>query len=388
MRAAQSLGLLALVGAAVAGSGCRQGKPAGPAAMGPPDVTVAKAVLRDVLDYEEFTGRTEAVKTIVIRSRVTGYLDEVLFKDGDFVTEGTLLFKIDPRRLEAAVTSAEAAVAQAEAHLHRLDDDLRRAKNLIGTKALSREDYDKIAGDRAEADAALRKARADRDQAVVDRDYTRIRAPISGRISRRFIDPHNLVKADDTALTTIVSTDPIYAYFDVDERTELRLNHMAIQTKGDSPLTSGEARVQIGLANEPGYPHEGTLNFRDNQLDVGTGTMRYRCSIPNPKGEFTPGLFVRIKMPIGVPGAAVLVPEKAIGTDQGQKFVYVVDKTDDVVYRPVTVGALQESWRVIKRDPKGREGVAPGERVIISGLQRVRPGVRVQATEEKAPAAK
>src|SRR5579859_3101814 len=314
--------------------GCQQKKPGGMPSIGPPEVTVRRAVQSDVRDSEEFTGRTEANQTVMIRSRVTGYLDQVLFKDGEEVQKDQPLFEIDPRNSKANFEACDAAVVQAEAHLRRLDDDYRRAKNLVGTKAMSREDYDKVTGDRAEADAAARKARADRLKASVDLAYCSIKAPFAGKVSRRFIDPHNLVKADDTILTSLVAIDPIYAYFDVDERTYLRLNRLAVQVE-QTGATSGQSEtaaavVEVGLADENGYPHEGRLSFRDNQLDAGTGTMRYRCTIPNPKREFTPNMFVRMRLPVGTPRPAILVPEQAIGTDQGQKFVYVVDDRDDV----------------------------------------------------------
>lgn len=383
--------LVGLGSALIGGAGCNKQKAGGPMAMGPgkqmPEVVVAKAIERSVLDYEEFTGRTEAVRTVVIRSRVTGYIDEIMFTDGDDVQEGKPLFQIDARQLKANLEAFEAALVQSEAHLKRLNDDLARANKLFGTKAMSREDYDKIAGDRAEADAALRKARADRDRARVDLGYTLIKAPISGRISRAFVDPHNLIKADDTPLTSIVSVDPIYAYFDVDERTYLRLTGekkpSAERSLVDPPQFEFlKSPVQIGLAIEKGYSHTGIINFVDNQLDVGTGTMRFRCEIPNGNRTFAPGLFVRVKLPLGKPQNRVMVPEQAIGTDQGQKFVFVVDDNDDVVYRPVKVGLLQDRWRVV------HEGVNAGERVIVSGLQRVRPGVRVKATDDEGNEAK
>jgi RND family efflux transporter MFP subunit len=393
--ARSTLGLLGLaIALGCPPAGCQQKKGGGaPPAPALPQVDVERAIEKDVCDYEEFTGRTEAKKTVMIRSRVTGYLDQVLFKDGQEVEKDQPLFEIDPRLSKANLEAFEAATVQAEAHLKRLDDDFRRARNLFGTKAMSREDYDKISGDRAEADAALRKARADRLKASVDLAYCSIKSPIAGRVSRTFIDPHNLVKADDTMLTSIVSIDPIYAYFDVDERTFLRLNKLTLPadtSKGSIGQTAALATVEVGLADEftmrktpsgpqweQAYPHKGTLNFRDNQLDMGTGTMRYRCEIPNPTGVLTPNLFVRIRLPIGTKRPVVLVPEQAIGTDQGQKFVFVVqqcgDEVCDVVYRAVKVGALQEGgYRVI------HEGVAPDELVITNGLQRARPGHPVQ----------
>jgi RND family efflux transporter MFP subunit len=347
-----------------------------------PEVQVAQAVTKNVLDYEDFTGHTEACKSVVIRARVTGHLDRILFKDGQEVKEGDPLFEIDSRRLKAAADSADAAVVQAEARLKRLDDDLRRAQLVKATRAIADADYEKTLGDRAEADAAMRLARANREQARVDLSYCKIYAPLSGRISRTFMDPHNLVKADDTPLTNIVKLDPIYVYFDVDERTSQRIDRL-IEQGVVQKTQSDDVRVLVGFASEEGFPHEGKVNFVDNQLNVDTGTMRYRCEIPNPSQLIKPGLFARIRLPIGVPHPAVVVPEIALSTDQGKKVVYVVDESvvenDDgsktivyhVVYHPVELGAQQGSERVI------RDGVKAGERVIVSGLQRVRPGDRV-----------
>lgn len=381
-------GLLVVALVVLGGAGCGQKKAGGPGQMPmkPPEVVVSKAIEKPVLDYEEFTGRTEAMRTVVIRSRVTGYIDNIYFEDGQEVVEGTPLIQIDARVSKANLDAAEAAVGQAEVRLKRLDDDFRRAANLLGTKAMSREDYDKIAGDRAEAAKALERGRADRDRVKVDLSYTLIKAPISGRLSRAFVDPHNLIKADETALTSIVSVNPMYAYFDVDERTYLRLTGETKRSPGGRSLSDPppppeflKSPVELGLATEKGYHHTGIINFIDNALDIGTGTMRFRCEIPNADRKFSPGLFVRVKLPLGKPQMRVLVPEQAIGTDQGQKFVFVVDDKDDVVYRAVKVGSLQDRWRVIQ------EGVAPGERVIVSGLQRVRPGVRVQPSDDDAP---
>jgi RND family efflux transporter MFP subunit len=343
-----------------------------------PVVDVVEAVTRNVRDYEDFTGHTEACKAVVIRARVTGHLDRIFFKDGQEVKEGDPLFEIDSRRLKAAADSADAAVVQAEARLKRLDDDLRRAQLVKATRAIADADYEKTVGDRNEADAALRLARANREQARVDLSYCKISAPISGRISRTNMDPHNLIKADDTPLTNIVKLDPIYVYFDVDERTSQRIDRL-IEQGVVRKTESDDVRVLVGFASEVGFPHEGKVNFVDNQLNVDTGTIRYRCEIPNPSQLIKPGLFARIRLPIGVPHPAVVVPEEALSTDQGKKVVYVVDEYVDesgdvvyyVVYHPVELGAQQGSERVI------HDGVKAGERVIVKGMQRVRPNDRV-----------
>jgi RND family efflux transporter MFP subunit len=242
----------------------------------------------------------------------------------------------------------------------------------LPTKAISQEDYDKAEGDRNEAAAAVGVAEAARDVAQQNLDYTLITATISGRISQQMIDPGNMVKANDTVLTTIVSMDPMYAYFDIDERTLLQIRRLVRAGKVRSAREGG-AKVCLGLADEGGFPHEGTINFIDNRVDIPTGTLRVRGLFPNPNRMLSPGLFVRVQVPIGDPHQSLLVSERALGSDQGQKFLYVLNDKDEVVYRHVEVGTLNDGLRVI------HSGVKPGERVILSGLQRVRPGIKVNA---------
>ena len=327
-------------------------------------------VTQDVTDYEDFTGRTEAVATIEIRARVTGYLDKVLFKEGTEVKQGDPLFEIDRRTYQADCDRAEANLLQARAHLNRLQADLRRAASLLPSKSISQEDYDKVAGDCAEAEAAVKVSEAALHSARLNLDFTIVSAPISGRISRQLIDPGNLAKADDTLLTMLVSLDPIYAYFDVDERTMLRIRRLIRSGKVKS-AREAEVSVLLGLADEEGFPHEGTINFVDNRVDATTGTLRLRGIVANPKRLFSPGMFLRVRVPIGDPHRAILVSERALGSDQGQKFVYVLNDKNEVTYRRVKVGALEGGLRVIE------EGLAMGEKVIVTGLQRIRPGARV-----------
>ena len=362
----------------------------------PITVSVRKPVSEYVTDFEEFTGRTQAVYDISIRARVTGYLDKVYFKDGAEVKEGDLLIEIDPRPYKAELARAEATLTQSEAHLKRLEADFRRASTLLARGGIGREEYDKIAGDRAEAEAAVGIAAASRDASKLSEEFTRIKSPITGRLSRRLVDPGNLVKADDTILTSIVSLDPLYVYFDVDERTMLELRRLVREGKMPSRDVA-EVKILAGLADEVDlegnqeFPHEGTINFSDNKVEAGTGTLSVRASIENPKTEastsrvLSPGLFIRVRLPVGSPHKSILVPEQAIGTDQGRKFLYVVngkegkDEVGTVDYRPVQVGKLDRGLRVVEK------GINPGERVIVSGLQRVRPGAKVQATEVSTP---
>jgi len=336
--------------------------------MPPPEVKVSLPVVREVTDYEDFTGRTDAKLTVEVRARVTGYLSKINFKDGCEVKEGDVLFEIDAGPYQADFDRAVANLVLAEAHQKRLDSDYQRATSLLPRNAISKEEFDKIAGDRAEAAASTGVAKAARDLAELNLKYTRVIASIGGRISRRMMDPGNMVKADETTLTTIVSQDPIYAYFDVDERTLLRTHQIGVGGK-----------VQMGLSCEDGFPHEGTIDFVDNRVDSSTGTLRVRGVFPNHKRELSPGLFVRIRMPLGEPHRPMLIAEQAIATDQGQKFVYVVGSDNKVSYRPVKIGRLHEGLRVITG------GIDARDHVIVGGVQRVRPNIEVKPQLEEMP---
>jgi RND family efflux transporter MFP subunit len=351
-------------------TGC--GRP--PAQSGPPpsvpEVMVSLPITKEVIDYEDFPGRLEAVSSVDVRARATGRLDRVHFKEGEIVKEGDLLFEIDPRLYQAQLNSADANVVQSQARLKRLDSDFTRAASLLPKRGISQEDYDKVAGDRAEAGAAIGVVQANRELAALNLSYTKVTAEIGGRISRRFVDPGNIVKADDTILTNIVSLDPIYAYFDLDERSTIRARRLVREGKIKwSP--EGGLHVLMGLADEEGFPRRGLINFADNRIDAETGTWRLRARFDNPDLELSPGFYVRMRLPIGEPFKALLISEQALGTNQGQKFVYVVDDANKVTDRRVTVGRLHDGLRVIT------DGLKPGEKVVVSGLQRVRPGIQV-----------
>jgi RND family efflux transporter MFP subunit len=334
-------------------------------------VQISEPIARSVTEYEEFTGMTQAVQTIEIRARVSGYLDKVNFRDGAEVQKDHLLFEIDPRPYQAMLNQAKAKVAQDEAQLTFDEADYQRNLKLVGTGSVSRSDLDKSAAARG-VDVANVAA----DKAVVaarelDLEYTKVHAPISGRISKRMIDPGNMVKADETPLTTIVSLDPIFAYFDVDEGTELRLRRLALGGKLES-LADRKMQIELALADEEGYPHPGTVDFADNQIDANTGTLRMRGVFSNSDGLLAPGRFVRVRLPVGTPHAALLVAEQALGRDQSQKYVFVVTPENKVEYRRIKVGRLYDGLREVT------EGLKPGERVIVNGLQRVRPDVVVE----------
>lgn len=376
-----------LAGIGVTLAGCEQAESQAPPPK-PPGVLVSAPTTDYITDYEDFTGRTDAVYSIDVRARVTGYLDKVNFKDGDEVKEGDVLFEIDPRPYVAELARMDATIQQGLAHLTRLEADFRRAKNLFSRNGIGREEFDKITGDRAEAEALVGVAKASRDLAKLNVTFTKVTAPISGRLSRRLVDPGNLVKADDTILTSIVSLDPMYVYFDMDERTLLRLRRLVregkIQTRQEA-----EVPVLVGLSDEEGYPHRALINFSDNRVDANTGTLRVRGVIDNPPINkagnmrvFSPGLFARVRLPVGNPHKELLIPEEAIGTDQGRKYLYVVKEqkkkapnakgVDHVVEdRTVELGPPHNGMRVVTK------GLRSGDMVIVSGLQRVRPGAKV-----------
>lgn len=353
--------------------GCKP--PETPKAPKPAEVFVATPTQQTVTDQEEFTGRTHAKETVELRARVTGYLKAVEFKDGALVKEGDLLFEIDDGPYKAEAERATAAVEQAKAKLERLTRQEIRVKQLLATKAISQENYDQVAFDRSEALAALGAATATQGLADLNLGYTKVYAPISGRIGRKLIDVGNLVRADETPLANIVSLDPIQAYFDIDERTVLRIRRLIAEGKVRSARDHA-VEVEIGLADHNDFPLKGTIDFIDNQIEASTGTLRARAEIPNKNFLLSPGFFVRLRMPIGDPHQALLVPEEALGSDQGHRFLYVLDDANKVTYRRVQVGPLRDGKRVIE------SGIAANERVVVEGLQRVKRG---EIVDPKAP---
>jgi RND family efflux transporter MFP subunit len=377
----------AVVVLALALAGCAPppGSFGGPGGMPPPEVKVSLPVVRDdIIDYEDFPGRTDAVSSVDVRARVTGYyLETVKLREGREVKKDEVLAEIDPRPYQAELNRAEANLVQAQAHRDRLEADFKRAATLFSRGSISREDYDKFGGDRAEAAAAVGVAQAQREAAELNLKFTKVVAPLSGLISRRYVDPGNLIKADDTILTNIVSLDPIYAYFDVDERTVLRVQRLVHEGKIEWSPEKG-LPVWMGLASETGFPHEGVINFADNRVDADTGTWRLRATFANPQRGplrlLTPGLFVRMHLPIGTPYRALLVSEQALATNQGQKSVFVVKDDNTVEERRVRAGRLQnDGLRVIE------DGVKAGEKVVVSGLQRVRAKMTVTPTPIPMP---
>jgi RND family efflux transporter MFP subunit len=350
--------------------GCGRDQSAQQGQPGPTEVVVTEPVTKEVTDYEEFIGHTEAMPMVTIRSRVTGYLDKVFFREGSDVKQGDQLFLIDPRPYQAALDQAVAQQRLAEANAKLAEAEYRRTQHLSRTGAASPEDVEKALATRDTANAQVKASQADVESRQLNVVYTKVTSPIAGRTSRPLIDPGNLVVADNTALTTVVTLDPMYAFFDVPERVVLRFRRMVRQGKVQS-AREAQIPLRLGLADENGFPHEGTIDFVDNQQDRSTGTLWVRGVFPNKDRFLTPGLFCRVQLPVGKARPALLVPEKALGTDQGQRFVYVVNEKNEVVYRRVQVGSLHGGLRVVT------DGLSPGERVIVSGLQRVRPGAPV-----------
>jgi RND family efflux transporter MFP subunit len=350
-----------------------------PPAPPPPEpavVTVAVPVEKPVADYVDYTGRTDAIPSVDIRARVSGYLAEIKFAVGQPVKVGAVLFVIDQRPYQAALEQATAQVKLADANLKLAVTEVRRNEPLVKNGATTQSEFDKMVATRDVSIATVEAAKAFEDNAKLNLEFCTVKSPIAGRVSRNYLDVGNLITADSTLLTTVVSEDPMYLYFDIDERTVLRIHEMIRAGTFRSAREYTDVTVQVGLNNEAGYPHTARVDFVDNRLTSGTGTIRVRAVMPNPveKGKervFAAGLFVRVRVPLGEPHKALLITERAIFSDQDRKYVYVVDSKDEVEPRLVKLGLLQDGMREIA------DGVQPGDRVIVNGLQRVRPGVKV-----------
>jgi multidrug efflux system membrane fusion protein len=378
-----------------------------------PLVVYDMPITQMVTDYEDFPGRIDAIYTVEVRARVSGYLKNVFFRDGQEVKKDDVLFEIDPRPFQATYDRQKAALEQAEAHSHRLNNEYHRAKILYEQgRSISREEFDRYAFDYAEAQAALSTAKANLDLAKLDLDWTKVRADLPdgviGRLSRRMVDPGNLIKADETMMTTIVSQDPLYIYFDVHEQAMLRIRRLLEEGKIKA-RSEREVPIQISLSDEkdestgdPVFPHQGIVDFTDNRVDLQTGTLRFRARMSNPTHLITPGLFVKVRLPIGEPHSALLVREQSLQSDQGLKKVFVIspkatdedrpqeskqpyftrdaatgkpvlDEGGTIKGRPVTVdvgspGVLRNGFREISK------GVKHGDLVVAVGMQKIRLG--------------
>ncbi|WP_323120295.1 efflux RND transporter periplasmic adaptor subunit [Burkholderia alba] len=340
------------------------------AAFAPPEVGVTKLAARSVHLVDEFNGRVDAVDAVELRPRVSGYLQRLTYKEGDQVALGTVLFVIDQRPYRIALERADAQFERARAAALLAKTQLKRAETLIGSKAISQEELDSARATDAQASADLHAAAAAVDDAKLNLGFTEVRAPIGGRVGRALVTTGNLARADQTLLTTVVSQDPVYVYFDCDEQSYLRYNAQRANAKGPA---IGANPVRIGLADEQGFPHQGTVDFLDNRLDPATGTIRARVKLPNADRAFTPGLYARVQLTSGYDQDALLVDDKAILTDQDRKYVYVVGPGDKALRRDVTIGRLIDGERLVKT------GLRAGDAVIVEGLQKIfYPGAPVQ----------
>jgi RND family efflux transporter MFP subunit len=368
------------LGAALALSGCGD-KPPQPAAAAAPPVTVAQPVKRTVTDWDEFTGRFEAVEEVQIRARVGGFVTSVEFRDGAFVRAGDLLYVIDARPFEAVALQAEGQLSDARAKAELAKRELDRGLNLVQSSAVSEQVVDQRRQALQAAHAAETQAEGALKAAKLNIEFTHVMAPIAGRVSRHLVTPGNLVQGSDgasTLLTSIVSLDPIYIYFDVDEATYLRNNRLWFEGKRPSSRDTPNP-VEVTLTGEAKPSHEGKMDFLDNRLDLSTGTLRSRAVIPNKDLSILPGQFGRVRLIGSAPYETLLLPDTAIATDQSRKIVFVVKDDNTVEAKPVTLGPLDEGLRVI------REGLKAEDRVIVDGLQRARVGAKV--SPHPAPAA-
>ena len=336
------------------------------AAPPPPAVTVAQTLVRPVSDTDAFTGRLQAVDTVEVHPRVSGYVTAVHFKEGTRVRKGELLFTIDPRPYQAEVDRLAATLNQARAEQKLAESNAERAKKLLAQHAISTQEADRLATAAASAKAQAAATGAALTAAQLDRGFTEVRAPIDGRVSNARITAGNLVTPADV-LTSVVSVDPVYAYFTIDEHAYLKLDKLR-REHGTAP------QVAMGLVDEDGYPHAGRIDFVDNQLDADSGTMRLRAVFDNTDGRYTPGLYVRLELRTPSRQPRALIDERAVGTDLGNKFVYVLEPDHKVAYRKVTLGPLVDGLRVVT------DGLTAKDVVVVNGLQHVRPGMEVSPT--------
>ncbi|HEX8755524.1 MAG TPA: efflux RND transporter periplasmic adaptor subunit [Steroidobacteraceae bacterium] len=359
-------------------SGCAGDASAQHAAMPPPapQVTVARVISRTVTDSETFSGRFSAVDHVDIRPRVSGYISSVNFVDGSVVHKGQVLFVIDPRPYEADYQRAEADLDQARAQASLAKSEQTRAVNLYAAHAISKDEFDTRTANARQSAANVEAAKAAVDAAALNLTFTRVTAPITGRVSRAIVTTGNLVTNGQTLLTTVVSLDPIYVEFNADEQAYLAFEKHASEGERKTAHTSagpgalGNA-VYVGLADENGYPHQGRLIFMDNSLNSQTGTIYARALLANPDGQFVPGLFARVKLIGNDHYQAVLINDSAIGTDQTMRYVLLLGADNKVEYRPVELGPLVDGLRVV------RSGLKPGDTIVVNGLMRVRPGMQV-----------
>ena len=359
-----AIAILAVSAAACTKTAAQQGAP--PA----PKVTVAEVISRDVTEWDEFTGRLEAVNTVAIRPRVSGFVSAVRFKEGAIVHRGDLLFTIDARPFQAEVDRLRAELVRARATVQRASSELTRAERLGTENAMSREEQDRRASFAQESNATVEADAAALRAAELNLEFTRVTSPITGRVGRAIVTEGNLVSSgpgEATLMATVVSIDPIYASFDADEQTYVRY----LDTRRSTRTAEASLPIQIALSDDAEFEREGKLTFLDNQVDPATGTIHGRATIANTDGSLTPGLFARVRLPGGGAYRGLLIQDRAVGTDLGKRFVFVVNKDHAIEYRVVTLGPIVDGLRVVKT------GLKPGDLVVVNGLQRVRPGAKV-----------
>ena len=368
----RSIPIFAVVLALISGCGPKQ-----QVAPPPPEVSAVQPVVKEVTEWDDFTGRLEPIKSVEVRARVSGWLDSIHFKDGQVVKTGDLLFVIDPRPYQAEAERTRADLQRAEAQRNLGLQNLQRAEKLVGGSVIAQEQFDTRRNEYEIAVANVLEAQATAKAAQLNLEFTQVKAPIDGRISRRFADEGNFItggSGQSTLLTTIVPFNPLYAIFDADERVVLKYTRLDLSGERRSSREAANP-VRIALADEKEFSHEATMDFVDNRLDPQTGTLRARALVDNADGLLTPGLFVRVQLKGRGPYSALLIPDEAIGTDQSKRFVMVVDKEGLAQRRFITTGRLYEGLRAVE------EGLTPEDRIIVSGLMRVRPGMPVKVKE-------
>lgn len=369
---------LALAAVLTTSSGC--GRAAAQQNPIPPAVTVAPVEQKEIVEWDEFTGRTEPVESVEVRPRVSGYIQKVHFQSGQLVKKGDVLLDIDPRWHQADFDRRQAEAERAKVQSENARREADRTAQLLANKAISTEEADARVSRFHEARAALVAAEAARDLVKLDLEYTQVRAPIDGRVSRALLTEGNYVSGvagATTLLTTIVSVNPVYVHADIDEDTLLKFNALAHAKKLE---TNGEGKipVELQLADEQDFPHRGHIESFDNRLDANTGSILLRAVFPNDDGRIVPGLFARIRVPLSERHSALFISERAIGTDQAQKFVLTLTATNTVGYQPVKLGPVIDGKRIV------RSGLEAGQKIVVNGLQRVRPGMPVTPQDEVA----
>ena len=356
-------------------SGCGRAESSSvPSAPPPPPVSVASAIAGKVKDWDEFTGQIEAIQHVQLRPRVSGYVERVAFVEGSEVRKGDLLFAIDPRPYQATLEHARAELALAKARSELAASQSARSQRLLAAHAISQEEHDQRMSEVSQAIANVAAAQAAVDTDRLNLEFTRVTSPIDGRVSRAVVTAGNYVTAGETTLTSVVSLDPIYVSFDGDEQRYLHFQQKAIGA-GHDPTG-----VQVGLDGEPGFPHNGRVDFVDNAVDPATGTIHLRAVMENTDRRLVPGLMARVRLPGSADYAAVLVPDAAVATDQDRRYVLVVGADGIVEYRSIELGSFNDGLRVV------RTGLKVGERVIVSGLARAHPGSKVTPQETPTPA--